>query len=93
MTMSTTAPALGGASGSALPPLHSAWNPYAVLPATTKKKVRNGPLRSWPAGRAAQPRPNPPGSTGQAAAWTRPGWEGQPLLAVQQMGTPSHFQC
>lgn len=33
--MSHSAPALGGASTST----HSAWNPYTVLPATTKKKL------------------------------------------------------
>ncbi|KAK4705983.1 ribonuclease P protein subunit POP4, partial [Phenoliferia sp. Uapishka_3] len=36
--MSTTAPAIGGASGSG-PTLHSAWNPYAVLPPTTRRKI------------------------------------------------------
>ncbi|KAL8279982.1 hypothetical protein RQP46_007563 [Phenoliferia psychrophenolica] len=37
--MNTAAPAIGGASGSTTPALHSAWNPYTVLPPTTRRKV------------------------------------------------------
>lgn len=41
--MSHQAPAVGGAStsaaASALPPAHSAWNPYSILPPTTRRKV------------------------------------------------------